>query len=176
MKKLLIASLCMTALTLTACDKKNSDATTSNHSNTTSAPASISLSKDNVADIKNDLTQLQTLSNAKSQEALKFQDEANKAAEQGKAPELTAVVNKMESFVVSFNKDLDALPIKSKEADSIRSKMKQSNDLGLELAKASIKTPPDMDKINALQKKAVDLQQELMTEMQTLEVKVNSKA
>lgn len=175
MKKLLISSLCITALSLTACDKNNSDATTKN-TNSTPAPANISLSKDNVADIKNDLTLLQTLSNTKAQEALKFQEEANKAAEQGKAPELNAVVNKMENFVVSFNKDLDGLKIKSKEADSIRSKMKQSNDIGVELAKASIKNPPDMDKINTLQKKAVDLQQVLLTEMQALEVKVNSKA
>lgn len=174
MKKLLIASLCITAFALTACDKKTNDATSTTSQTTNTAQAS-SLSHDNAGDIKSDLQQLQTLSNTKSQEALAFQDEATEAAQKGEKPALEALVKKMESYVTNFNKDLEGLNLKSSEASAVRDKMKKSNDLGLALAKAGIETPPNMTKITGLQKEATDLQQALLADMQSLEIKVNGK-
>lgn len=174
MKKLLLASLCMTAVALTACDKKPND-TAAKTENGAPAATLASMSHDNAADIKSDLNQIETLSNTKAQEALKFQNEVNEAAQKGEKSALDAVVVKMDTYVAAFNKDLDALKLKSSEADSLRGKMKESNDLGLELAKAGVENPPNMTKITELQKKATDLQQALLTEMQTLQVKVNGK-
>ncbi|QIO10127.1 hypothetical protein [Acinetobacter lanii] len=186
MKKLLLASLCMTAFTLTACDKKPNEATpttTENTTVTTNAPATTAtsaapagvLSNNVVADIRSDLDQLQTLSNTKAQEALKFQNEVTQAAQKGDKAALDQVVDQMDKYVDAFNDELEALNLKSAEGDALRDKMKDSNELGLELAEEGVKTPPNTDKINALQKKATDLQQSLLQDMQSLQSKVNGK-
>lgn len=182
MKKLLLASLCMTAFALTACDKKPNEATpsTENTTATTNAPVTNStdvgaMSNNVIADIRSDLDQIQTLSNAKAQEALKFQNEVTQAAQKGDKAALDQVVEQMDQYVDSFNDDLEALNLKSHEGDALREKMKDSNELGLELAEEGVKTPPNTDKINALQKKATDLQQSLLQDMQSLQSKVNGK-
>ncbi len=175
MKKLLIASLCMTAFTLTACDKKTNDSTTVQPE--AQAPATMTaLSNNVVADIKSDLEQIETLSNTKAQEALSFQTEVTQAAQNSDKKALEAVVDKMEKYVDSFNHDLEALKLKSNEADALRDKMKDSNDLGLELAEAGVETKPDMNKVTELQKKAVELQQSILTDMQALQAKVKTGA
>lgn len=174
MKKLIIASLCATALGLTACDKKQNEAETT--STTANAPAVIAALSHGVdADIRADLDKIQTLSNAKAQEALKFQNDVMQAAQQGDKAALDAVVKSMDQYVDRFNDELEALQLKSSEADSIRDKMKESNDLGLDLAEAGVETPPNMEKITELQKKATELQQALLQEMQTLQNKVTAK-
>lgn len=173
MKKLLIASLCMTAFTLTACDKKPNESATA--TSETQAPATMTaLSNNVVADIKSDLEQIESLSNAKAQEALSFQTEVTQAAQNGDKKALDTVVDKMEKYVDSFNNDLEALKLKSTEADVLRDKMKDSNDLGLELAEAGVETNPDMNKVTELQKKAVELQQSILTDMQALQAKVKT--
>ena len=81
MKKLLLATLCASALALTACDKKPADAASGTDSKPAAAAAS--LSTNNAADIKSDLTALQTMSTAKAKEALNFQTEVMQAAQKG---------------------------------------------------------------------------------------------
>lgn len=176
MKKLIIASLCAAALGLTACDKKSAE-TTSTQTETQTAPATVvtSLSNGVVDDIRTDLDQIQTLSNTKAQEALKFQNDVMQAAQKGDKAALDAVVDSMEKYVDSFNDELEALNLKSSEADSIRDKMKESNDLGLDLAEAGVENPPNMEKITELQKKATELQQSLLQDMQALQTKINTK-
>lgn len=80
----------------------------------------------------------------------------------------------MEKFTQDFNKDLDALTIKSTEVDSIRNKMKASNDTSLEMIKMTTSGKPDQNKIMELQKKATTIQQELITETQALKQKLGS--
>lgn len=174
MKKLILAALCATALGLTACEKKPAENTTA--ATESAAPTTVvSLSNGVVDDIRGDLDKIQTLSNAKAQEALKFQNDVMQAAQKGDKAALDAVVDSMEKYVDSFNDELEALSLKSSEADSIRDKMQESNDLGLDLAEAGVENPPDMNKINDLQKKATELQQSLLQEMQTLQTKVTAK-
>lgn len=175
MKKLLLASLCATALTLTACDKKPNENTTSKAENTATPAVVTSLSENVVADIRSDLDQIQTLSNAKAQEALKFQTDVTQAAQKGDKAALDTVVDHMKTYVGGFNDDLKSLALKSKEGDSLRGKMQESNNLGLELAQAGVKMPPDMTKITELQKKATDSQQALLQDMQALQAKITAK-
>ena len=92
MKKLFVTTLCLTAFTLTACDKKPADSTTAKAETNVSAPAA-SLSNNIAADIKSDLEQLQTLSNTKAQEALSFQSDLTQAAQTGEMKSLEAVVD-----------------------------------------------------------------------------------
>lgn len=175
MKKLLLATLCASAFALTACDKKpNETASTASSSEPVAAQPAVTLSQDNAADIKSDLTQIQTLSTAKAKEALEFQNEVTQAAQKNDKAALQGVVDKMKSYVDGFNKDLDALTLKSTEVDSIRGKMKESNNLGVELSQAGIASSPDMAKITELQKKATELQQGLLTDMQALQTKANA--
>lgn len=176
MKKLLIASLFMTTFALTACDKKNANENTENVSESANTSTMTSLSNNVLPDIKADLAQLETLSNTKAQEALSFQTEVSKAAQSGDPKALEAVVTKMDQYMDQFNDELDALKLKSTEAANLREKMKDSNELGLELAEEGIKKSPNMEKINELQKKGVDLQQTILKDMQDLQTKVNTAA
>ena len=92
MKKLILASLCAVALGLTACEKKPNDAETT--TSTTAATTVTALTNGVDADIRADLDKIQTLSNAKAQEALKFQNDVMQAAQKGDKAALDAVVEK----------------------------------------------------------------------------------
>lgn len=176
MKKLLISTLCVSALTLTACDKKTNESTVKGSEAASTAQTTVALSTNNQAHMQSDLRLIQTLSNNKAQDALKFQTEANEAAQRGEEPDLKAIATKLETYVNDFNKELDALKLQSTEVDSLRTKLKESNQIGLDLTKAGTATPPDTAKIAELQKKATDLQQELISETQAIELKANNKA
>ena len=171
MKKLLIATLCMSALALTACDKKTADtkATTDN------AVTTVTYSNNVTTDMRSDLEQIQSLSNAKAQEALKFQTEIAESAQKGNKDALKDVISNMSSYVESFNKDLDSLPLKSTEGNNIRTKIKDVNSMSVELANASMQSSPDIEKLTALQKKAVELQQSLLKDMQDIQTKTAQK-
>ncbi|SEM09253.1 hypothetical protein [Acinetobacter sp. DSM 11652] len=173
MKKLLIASLCTTAVFLTACDKKSNDQSSPTAAETVQ---SNTLSTNVNADIQHDLDLLDQISNTKAQEALAFQNEVTQAAQNNNKAELDAVVEKMDNYVDQFNDDLDKLALKSTEGASLRDKMKESNELGLDLAEAGVKEKPDMNEITELQKKAVELQQSLLQDMQNLKNQVGTKS
>jgi len=172
MKKLLISTLCVASLALVACDKKPHDNNASGAGTATTAPA-VQYSTNNNADIKSDLTQVQTLSNTRAQEAVNFQTEIMKSAQTGDQNAVKDTVSKMKSFVEGFNKDLDNLTLKSSEVDNFRNKMKETNTISIEMAEAGLSSPPDMNKITELQKKAADNQKEMLTIMQTLQTKAN---
>lgn len=180
MKKRLLASLCFAALALTACDKKTNEAPAS--SSTSSAvstpastqPATPTLSSNNAADIKNDLNQIQTLSTSRTKEASDLQNKANEAAQKGDKASLNTIVAEMKTYIGRFNQDLDALNLKSSEVDAVREKIKESNNVGIELSEASIATTPDTKKITELQNRATALQKELVSETQALQSKAKT--
>ena len=68
----------------------------------------------------------------------------------------------------------DALKLKSSELDAVRDKIKESNNIGIELSEASIANTPDSKKITELQNRATKLQKELVTEMQALQTKAKT--
>lgn len=164
MKRLLIATLCASAFALTACDKKPTE-------NTTTAPAAVSLSTNNAADIKSDLTAIETLSASKAQQALDFQSKSVAAMQKGDQGALNEMFKDMEAYVESFNKDLSALPLKSSEADAVRNTMKEGNALGIQLTEAGLSAKPDETKIMALAQRATEIQKTLLTDMQALKTK-----
>lgn len=171
MKKLLLSTVCITALGLSACDKtQKTEADTNATQTTNSSPTA--LSHDNVSDIRSDLDAIQTLSNSKAQEALKFQTDVTQAAQKGDKAALDQVVKSMDQYVDDFNDALDDLKLKSAEGISLKDKMKEANELGLDLAEEGVKMPPDNNKVMELQNKSTQLQQELLKEMQALQNKV----
>ena len=180
MKKRLLASLCFAAMALTACDKKPNEAPASSSTSpaatppASTQPATAALSSNNAADIKNDLKQIETLSNSRAKEASALQNKANEAAQKSDKASLNAIVADMKSYIARFNQDLDALKLKSSELDAVRDKIKESNNIGIELSEASIANTPDSKKITELQNRATKLQKELVTEMQALQTKAKT--
>ena len=181
MKKRLLASLCFATLALTACDKKTNEAPASS-STTSSAvstpastqPATVALSSNNAADIKNDLNQIETLSTSRTQEASALQNKANEAAQKGDKTSLNTIVAEMKTYIGRFNQDLDALNLKSSEVDALRKKIKESNNVGVEFSEASIANTPDKKKITELQNRVAALQKELVSETQALQNKAKT--
>lgn len=180
MKKRLLASLCFAAMALTACDKKPNEAPASSSTSpaatppTSTQPATAALSSNNATDIKNDLKQIETLSNSRAKEASALQNKANEAAQKSDKASLNAIVADMKTYIARFNQDLDALKLKSSELDAVRDKIKESNNIGIELSEASIANTPDSKKITELQNRATKLQKELVTEMQALQTKAKT--
>ncbi|WP_372403849.1 hypothetical protein ACDW34_01205 [Acinetobacter piscicola] len=122
---------------------------------------------------KDELAEIQTLSTNKTKDALAFQDAVIQAAQNHDQIELQALVHKMKKFVEDFNQDLDALTLKSPEANSIRSKIKQINNLGIKLSEEAVKDSPDLDNIKALQAEINELQQLLSTEIIHVQNKID---
>lgn len=165
MKKLLIATLCATAFTLTACDKKPTEA------NGTTA-AAVSLSQNVTADIKADLAAIESLSQTKAQEAMEFQSKLLEAAQKNDKAAVDGVLKGMKDAVESFNNDLKGLSLKSSEVDAVRNKMTETNKISVELTEAGMQAQPDQNKIMELSKKSNELQQQLMADMKELQAKV----
>ncbi len=166
MKKLLIATLCASAFALTACDKKTADTATAKET----APA-VALSSNNAADIKSDLAAIKALSIAKAQESTEAQTKLLESAKTGDKAAVEEMVKGMKTFTEGYNKELDALALKSSEVDSARQKMKEFQNVNVELSEAAISAKPDPTKMGELAKKAGELQQALAAEMQKLEAK-----
>lgn len=174
MKKLILATLCASSVMLVACAKKPEATQQTEQQTQQAAPAPVSFSHDNVADIKADLKAVQELSNKKAQEGVKFQEEAMEAAKSGKEEQIQAMVGKMKVFVDSFNNELSALSLKSAEVNDLRIKMIESNNYGLQLAQESVTKTPDEKKMNDLQKQVNDVQQQMLDIMQKLQAKVGT--
>ncbi|MFH7810128.1 hypothetical protein ACE01U_15900 [Acinetobacter sp. BSP-153] len=180
MKKLLLTTVCLATLSLAACEKKGTEPAveqTTSASETTSTEATTVVanhSNNNIADIQADLLAVETLSNAKAQEATAFQKEVAAVVEKKDSTQLKAVLEKTETYVKQFNDELDALTLKSTEVDALRKKMQDANNLGIELTKESIETKPDSAKITELQNNAMELQKTIMADVTALEAKVKA--
>lgn len=164
MKKLLITTLCISAFALTACDKKTED------SKATAAPV-VSLSTNNNADIKSDLAALETLADTKAQEAMKAQEKFMTEVKTDEKGAVTNMLKEMTTFVDGYNSSLDALKLKSTEADAARKKMKELNTLTVQLGEAGMAEKPNQTVITQLTKNANDLQVQLQADMQALKAK-----
>lgn len=164
MKKILIATLCATALTLTACDKKAAD--------TAAATPAVQLSSNNTADIKTDMATFETFTTAKAKEAVDFQTKAAQAAQTGDKKAAEAVVGEMEKFFADYNKGLDELAVKSTEVDSLRQNSKKMMTLTVDMLKQSTSEKPDTQKIMDIQKEMSEVQKTLLDEQQAIKQKI----
>ncbi|TCM62768.1 hypothetical protein EC844_12312 [Acinetobacter calcoaceticus] len=168
MKKLLIATLCATAFTLTACDKKAADPAT--------APAAvISLSSNNVADIKSDLDAIDALAIAKSDQALASQDKMMEADQKKDKVMMSEAMQGMKAYIKDFNQELLALKLKSTEVDALRNKMDQQNKVTLEISDLSMSGSQDQSKMEMLGQSGIKLSEEIAKERKALAAKVAEK-
>lgn len=172
MKKLLAATMFISALSLIAC----SDNKTSNGNEKTEVTAvkKTSYSQNVPKDIKSDLEKIQSLSNSQAQEALKFQTEITEALQKGNVSGLNNVVDHLKTYTKNFNISLDKLELRSSEGNKIRDDMKAANLISVELAETGMKTPPDIEKIQAIQQKSIEIQQSLLQDMQAAQEQASS--
>ena len=174
MKKLLAVTMCISTLGLIACSDNKTTSNENMGKTEVTAVQKISYSENTPKDIKSDLEKIQNLSNDKAQEALKFQTEITEALQKGNISGLKNVVDHLKTYTKDFNSSLDKLELKSSEVNKIRDDMKAVNLISVELAETGMKTPPDIEKIQAIQQKSVEAQQKLLQDMQTAQKQASS--
>lgn len=164
MNKKWLPILIVTTFSLTACNESKKHQTPSD-----STTAYKNLSTANLTDIKADLDALDQISNKNSQAILNAQD-ALKAARQNKEVDtIPALLEQLKTHSLAFNTALDATNFKSQEGAALREKFKQVHLLGVELAQENIKSPPQMQRITALEAEISVIQQSSISEMRALQ-------
>ena len=164
MNKKWLPILIMTTFSLTACNESKQHQTPSD-----STTAYKNLSIANLADIKADLDTLDQISNKNSQAILNAQD-ALKAARQNKEVDtIPALLEQLKTHSLAFNTALDATNFKSSEVAALSEKFKQVHLLGVELAQENTKSPPQMQRITALEAEISVIQQSSISEMRALQ-------
>lgn len=164
MNKKWLPILIVTTFSLTACNESKQHQTPSD-----STTAYKNLSIANLADIKADLDTLDQISNKNSQAILNAQD-ALKAARQNKEVDtIPALLEQLKTHSLAFNTALDAKNFKSSEVAALSEKFKQVHLLGVELAQENTKSPPQMQRITALEAEISVIQQSSISEMRALQ-------
>lgn len=164
MKKFCITLLCTTTVVLSACEQKSK--TDQNQTAETQA-----LSTNNISDIRQDLEILKKYSDQQAEKSIEFQDRfSNTLASQ---PSAQQAMQEVTIFFNDSNKNLDALKIKSSEANQERLLLKEINILTIELTQEAVSKQADPQKIEAIQIKLQNLQQQLSENRTNLEKKLS---
>ena len=164
MNKKLLPILIVTTFSLTACNESKQHQTPPD-STTTYTNLSIA----NLADIKADLDALDQISNKNSQAILNAQDALNAARQNKEVDTIPALLEQLKTHSLAFNTALDATNFKSQEGAALREKFKQVHLLGVELAQENTKSPPQMQRITALEAEISVIQQSSISEMRALQ-------
>ena len=164
MNKKWLPILIVTTFSLTACNESKQHQTPSD-----STTAYKNLSIANLADIKADLDTLDQISNKNSQAILNAQDALKAARQNNEGDTIPALLEQLKTHSLAFNTALDATNFKSQEGAALREKFKQVHLLGVELAQENTKSPPQMQRITALEAEISVIQQSSISEMRALQ-------
>ncbi|MNY88810.1 hypothetical protein D3C78_50810 [compost metagenome] len=164
MNKKWLPILIMTTFSLTACNESKQHQTPSD-----STTAYKNLSTANPADIKADLDALDQISNKSSQAILNAQDAIRTTIRNKEVDTIPALLEQLKTHSLAFNTALDATKFKSSEVAALSEKFKQVHLLGVELAQENTKSPPQMQRITALEAEISVIQQSSVSEMRALQ-------
>ena len=164
MNKKLLPILIVTTFSLTACNESKQHQTPSD-----STTAYKNLRTANPTDIKADLDALDQISNKNSQAILNTQDALNAARQNKEVDTIPALLEQLKTHSLVFNTALDATKFKSSEVAALSEKFKQVHLLGVELAQENTKSPPQMQRITALEAEISVIQQSSISEMRALQ-------
>ena len=164
MNKTWLPILIVTTFSLTACNESKQHQTPSD-----STTAYKNLSTANPADIKADLDALDQISNKNSQAILNAQDALKAARQNNEGDTIPALLEQLKTHSLVFNTALDATKFKSSEVAALSEKFKQVHLLGVELAQENTKSPPQMQRITALEAEISVIQQSSISEMRALQ-------
>ncbi|AOA59513.1 hypothetical protein [Acinetobacter larvae] len=172
MKKLLLASMCVaTALTISACDKKQ-PATES--ATTTSGATALVLSHDNVADIKSDLESFSNLQKSQEAKVNEFQAKVTAAMQKGGKEAQEEGIKEFKKFFEEFSKSFDEIKLKSAEVDDLRNKYKDMQGQVVEMMEISTSGQPDANKMMELQKKITESTTAFQASFDEIQTKIDA--
>lgn len=132
------------------------------------------LSQDNAADIKHDLIALRAVSQAAKQKAQDSFIDMQNAIDSGNRNALMKAVKQTTTRIHDLNQKYDAVTLKSSEATVAREKLKEENNLQIEMDNIILSDSPDRQRFAELSNKLDNSQKMVEIEMEALRLKANT--
>ncbi|MEG1157711.1 MAG: hypothetical protein RSD94_17705, partial [Acinetobacter sp.] len=148
---------------------------TESHVAARTAPQTTShLSQDNAADIKYDLIVLGAASQTAKQKAQNSFMGMQHAIDSGNRNALMTAVKQTTTRIHDLNQKYDAVTLKSAEVTAAREKLKEENNLQIEMGNIILSASPDRQRFAELNKKWENAQKMVEIEMEALRIKANT--
>ena len=132
------------------------------------------LSQDNAADIKHDLIALRAVSQTAKQKAQDSFTDMQHAIDSGNRNALMKAVKQTTTRIHDLNQKYDTVTLKSAEATAAREKLKEENNLQIEMGNIILSDSPDRQRFAELSNKHDNSQKMVEIEMEALRLKANT--
>ena len=132
------------------------------------------LSQDNAADIKHDLIALRAVSHTAKQKAQDSFTDMKHAIDSGNRNALMKAVKQTTTRIHDLNQKYDTVTLKSAEATAAREKLKEENNLQIEMGNIILSDSPDRQRFAELSNKHDNSQKMVEIEMEALRLKANT--
>ena len=132
------------------------------------------LSQDNAADIKHDLIALRAVSQTAKQKAQDSFTDMQHAIDSGNRNALMKAVKQTTARIHDLNQKYDTVTLKSAEATAAREKLKEENNLQIEMGNIILSDSPDRQRFAELSNKHDNSQKMVEIEMEALRLKANT--
>lgn len=159
----LTSTVLILAFALAACNKPDaSPASPSGMASGKALAKKEGLSSGNASDIRGDLASLNAIVNKSNSEAMAQRERLISARKSGDQAAIQSEMGKIKSHLENNNSALMGLSVKSNEVQALRVQMIDGNTTALEMSTLGMKkdkTPDELQRIQALQKRSAALQQ-----------------
>ena len=132
------------------------------------------LSQDNAADIKHDLIALRAVSQTAKQKAQDSFTDMQHAIDSGNRNALMNAIKQTTTRIQKKKKKYDTVTLKSAEATAAREKLKEENNLQIEMGNIILSDSPDRQRFAELNEKWKNAQKMVEMEMEALRIKANT--
>lgn len=136
--------------------------------------AASDLSQDNAADIKHDLVVLSAVSQTAKHNAQDSFMDMQHALDSGNRNALMTAVKQITTRLHDLNQKYNAVTLKSAEVTEARERLKEENNLQIEMSNIILSASPDRQKFAELNNKWKNSQKMVEIEMEALRIKANT--
>lgn len=136
--------------------------------------ATSDLSQDNAADIKHDLVVLSAVSQTAKHNAQDSFMDMQHALDSGNRNALMTAVKQITTRLHDLNQKYNAVTLKSTEVTEARERLKEENNLQIEMSNIILSASPDRQKFAELNNKWKNSQKMVEIEMEALRIKANT--
>ena len=136
--------------------------------------AASDLSQDNAADIKHDLVVLSAVSQTAKHNAQDSFMDMQHALDSGNRNALMTAVKQITTRLHDLNQKYNAVTLKSTEVTEARERLKEENNLQIEMSNIILSASPDRQKFAELNNKWKNSQKMVELEMEALRIKANT--
>ena len=136
--------------------------------------AASDLSQDNAADIKHDLVVLSAVSQTAKHNAQDSFMDMQHALDSGNRNALMTAVKQITTRLHDLNQKYNAVTLKSAEVTEARERLKEENNLQIEMSNIILSASPDRQKFAELNNKWKNSQKMVELEMEALRIKANT--